>query len=100
MLPAAERNKADVKALFAAAQTAHIDIVHLIYRQDRYELESKDYEFSRATVLHHWAAGQRDMRRTIEHPDLLNKSNVDDGVTVYDLAHDHQPGTKSKKAPL
>ena len=28
------------------------------------------------------------MRRTFEHPDLLTKSNVDDGVTVYDLAHD------------
>ncbi|HEX5125582.1 MAG TPA: patatin-like phospholipase family protein [Rhodocyclaceae bacterium] len=88
-LPPELRNSPDVKALEAANRTAHIDIVHLIYRQNRFELESKDYEFSRNTVLEHWAAGQRDMRRTIEHPDLLTRSNVDDGVTVYDLAHDH-----------
>jgi len=89
MLPAAERNTKAIKELTAANQTAHIDIVHLIYRQDRFELESKDYEFSRASVIRHWESGRRDMQCTIEHPDLLSKSNVDDGVTVYDLAHDH-----------
>lgn len=90
MLPASKRDTPEIKQLIAANQTAYIDIVHLIYRQDRYELESKDYDFSHACVLAHWDAGRRDMRRTIEHPDLLNKSNVDDGITVYDLAHDHQ----------
>ncbi|HSD38471.1 MAG TPA: patatin-like phospholipase family protein [Rhodocyclaceae bacterium] len=89
MLPEAERKSEDIRALAAANQTAHIDIVHLIYRQNRFELESKDYEFSRRSVLEHWESGRRDMHRTIEHPDLLNKSAVDDGVTVYDLAHDH-----------
>lgn len=89
MLPAAERKTPAIKELAAANQTAHIDIVHLIYRQDRFELESKDYEFSRASVIRHWESGRRDMQCTIEHPDLLSKSSVDDGVTVYDLAHDH-----------
>ncbi|MEC5384426.1 patatin-like phospholipase family protein [Uliginosibacterium sp. H3] len=93
MLPEAERESDDIKQLAAANQTTHIDIVHLIYRQSRFELESKDYEFSRRSVLEHWESGRRDMHRTIEHPDLLRKSAVDDGVTVYDLAHDHlQPG--------
>ena len=62
--------------------------MHLIYRQSRYEQESKDYEFSRATVLQHWQAGQHDMQRTVAHPDWLSASNPDDGITVYDLAHD------------
>ena len=88
-LPASERNAVDIKELAAANRTAHVDIVHLIYRQNRFELESKDYEFSRTSVLEHWAAGKRDMQCTVEHPDLLNKSRVDDGVTVYDLAHAH-----------
>lgn len=87
-LPAQQRDTPDVKALAAANQVAHIDIVHLIYRQNRFELDSMDYEFSRSSVLEHWAAGQRDMERTIAHPDLLTKSNVDDGVNVYDLAHE------------
>ena len=88
-LPPKVRASADIKALEAANHTTHIDIVHLIYRQNRFELESKDYEFSRDAVLEHWASGQRDMRHTIEHPDLLTRSTVDDGVTVYDLAHNH-----------
>ena len=86
-LPAKLRSTEDINALVAANRTAHVDIVHLIYRQNRFELESKDYEFSRTSVLEHWAAGKRDMQCTVEHPDLLNKSSVDDGVTVYDLAH-------------
>ncbi len=87
-LPLKVRNRPDVKKLQAASRAEHIDIVHLIYRQDKFELESKDYEFSRDTVLEHWAAGLRDMKYTVEHPDLLTKSKVDDGVTVYDLAHE------------
>jgi NTE family protein len=90
-LPAKQRSHPDIQALVHANKSAHIDIVHLIYRQSPFELESKDYEFSRATVHEHWMAGQRDMQRTIAHPDLLMRARVDDGVTVYDLAHD-EPG--------
>ena len=87
-LPDKLRNRPDVKRLAGACAASHVDIVHLIYRQSRYEQESKDYEFSRATVLQHWQAGQHDMQRTVAHPDWLSASNPDDGVTVYDLAHD------------
>ena len=85
-LPAKQRQRADIRMLRAANRTAHVDIVHLIYRQARSELESKDYEFSRDAVNEHWAAGRRDMRLTVSHPDLLIGARVDDGVTVYDLA--------------
>jgi NTE family protein len=88
-LPAKERNRAAIKELQHANRTAHIDVVHLIYRESAFELESKDYEFSREAVEEHWAAGKRDMRRTIEHPELLIHHRVDDGVTVYDLASDN-----------
>ena len=88
MLPAERRDDPRVKRLASSCQAGHIDIVHLIYRQNRFELESKDYEFSRATVLEHWQAGQRDVRNTEAHPELLSRSMPDDGVTVYDLAHE------------
>ena len=87
-LPASVRNRPEVKRLASDCDTSHVDIVHLIYRQSRFEQESKDYEFSRATMLQHWQAGQHDMQRTVAHPDWLTKSSPDDGVTVYDLAHD------------
>ena len=89
-LPPELRNHPEVKALATANHAPHVDIVHLIYRQDRFELESKDYEFSRDTMLAHWAAGRRDMRRSVEHPEWLTRSSLDEGITVYDLAHDER----------
>lgn len=85
-LPASMRNEPEVKYLTEATRTAHLDIVHLIYRQNQFELESKDYEFSRATMLAHWEAGLADMQQTLDHPDWLRMATEDDGVVVYDLA--------------
>jgi NTE family protein len=85
-LPASMKRDPDVQYLMSQCKVAHVDIVHLIYRQTRYELESKDYEFSRATVLEHWEAGRADMQRTIEHPEWLLRSSVEDGITIYDLS--------------
>lgn len=35
-----------------------VSIVHLIYQRRAYESRAKDYEFSRETMLEHWAAGR------------------------------------------
>jgi NTE family protein len=83
-LPAELRDDPRIQAVTALACAAPIDIVHLIYRHKRYELDSKDYEFSRASVREHWAAGERDLAGTLAHPDTLKRSGMDDGVTVYD----------------
>ena len=80
-----------VKHLADAVRTSHTDIVQLIYRQASYELESKDYEFSRVSVLEHWQAGQRDMRDTITHPEWLKSTGIDEGVTQYDLTRHTRP---------
>jgi NTE family protein len=85
-LPPALRRDPDVLRLEEVNHTTHVDIVHLIYRQSAFELESKDYDFSRSTMLEHWAAGQRDMQNTLAHPEWLTQSGGEDGVTVYDLA--------------
>ena len=88
-LPARMKNDPDVQVLASECHVAHVDIVHLIYRQSRYELESKDYEFSRATVREHWEAGRSDMQRTIDHPEWLSRVRMEEGITVYDLSHEH-----------
>jgi len=84
-LPAQVRRDPGIEELQKLLITAPVDIVHLIYRQKTYEHESKDYEFSRASVLEHWQAGKRDMADTLEHPEWLHKSGLDDGVSMYDL---------------
>lgn len=75
----------EVKHLRQFAQVAPLDIVHLIYRHGQQELESKDYEFSRVTMLERWAAGRRDMEDTLNHPDWLKCAGRAEGATQYDL---------------
>src|SRR5207249_3253956 len=53
-LPPKFRDDPRVEILNEMTDAAPVDIVHLIYRIKRYELESKDYEFSRASVREHW----------------------------------------------
>ena len=85
-LPAHLRDEPEVAALCQHLHSEPIDIVHLIYRHKPYELDSKDYEFSRLTVQEHWQAGVRDMRHTLEHPEWLRPQAQAGGVTTYDLA--------------
>ena len=94
-LPARLRRDAAVDALKQHMTCQPVEIVHLIYRNKAYELDSKDYEFSRAMVEEHWEAGVRDMRNTIAHPEWLN-STTDNGVTTFDLA---EPGPGKVKRP-
>ncbi len=81
----------EVQHLEAFANVAPIDLVHLIYRQGPEERESKDYEFSRVSVMERWEAGRRDMLDTITHPDWLKHAGVESGATQYDLARHSRP---------
>ena len=82
-LPARLQDDPDVLMLAESIRNAPTDIVQIIYRKASYELESMDYEFSRASVLEHWQAGQTDMSDTLTHPEWLKFSGFDDGVTQY-----------------
>lgn len=84
-LPASLRNDPSVLAVQSQLTHEPIDIFHLIYRDKPYELESKDYEFSRAAVEEHWESGVRDMRSTLAHPELLRADATVNGVTTFDL---------------
>ena len=84
-LPPALRDDPSVAAVQAQLTHQPIDIFHLIYRDKPYELESKDYEFSRAAVDEHWEAGLRDMRATLAHPEALRGEAQQNGVTTFDL---------------
>jgi NTE family protein len=95
-LPARLRTDPAVATLKAHMTHQPVDIVHLIYRDKPYELDTKDCEFSRAMVEEHWAAGMRDMRSTIAHPEWL-QSATENGVTTYDLT---EPGPGKVRHPV
>nr|WP_251010842.1 patatin-like phospholipase family protein [Variovorax paradoxus] len=96
-LPASLRKDASVAAVCAQLTHQPIEIVHLIYRDKPYELDSKDYEFSRASVDEHWESGMRDICNTLEHPELLQSASLVNGVTTFDLT---QPSAPRVRHPM
>jgi NTE family protein len=68
------------------ADPAVYNVVQLIYRSPSYEGQSKDYEFSRQTMEEHWAAGRRDAKITLAHPEVLAlPTSSNNAVHVYDF---------------
>lgn len=61
-------------------------------------LDSKDYEFSRATMTEHWRAGERDVCAALSHPELLQGETVN-GVTTFDLARLDAPQVRRPAGP-
>jgi NTE family protein len=57
----------EIKVLNAFARENAVSIVQLIYRGAAYESGSKDYEFSRATMNDHWAAGLTDGQKAAKN---------------------------------
>jgi NTE family protein len=86
-LPEELKNSPEAQLLSTVAHRKVYNIVHLIYRARNYEGHSKDYEFSRASMEEHWRAGYHDARRTLRHPEILERPNGE-GVLTFDLAQD------------
>jgi NTE family protein len=86
-VPAELRNDPDMQELLARTRItcSGFDIVHLIYRAKQYEHHSKDYEFSRDTMLEHWASGRADVLQTLSDPRWTEREPARHGVRVFDL---------------
>jgi NTE family protein len=85
LLPDEHKNHPAVQQVLALRMPKPAHVVHLIYRPARHVLDSKDYEFSRASVELRWQAGMRDLAATIEHPDWLKPTRHNATITTYDL---------------
>jgi NTE family protein len=68
------------------------NLIQLIYRAKGYEGDSKDYEFSRLSMVDHWRAGYDDTVRTLRHPEVLERPRSAEGVFTFDIAeHEGEP---------
>jgi NTE family protein len=67
------------------AQENALTVVQLIYRRKAYESTSKDYEFSRATMLEHWASGVQAVRRSLEERDAILGPRQAGETRVFDV---------------
>ncbi len=81
------RTDPDLAYLIEQASVPSMTLVHLIYKSkhDQHSF-SKDYEFSRASIETHWAAGKADVEATFAHPSWRNRLAPARGeVKVLDL---------------
>lgn len=76
----------EIQKLLAEADDKVYNIAHLIYRAKGYEGDSKDYEFSRASMEDHWKAGYEDTVKTLKHPEVLQRPTSPDGLNIFDLS--------------
>ncbi|WP_348536441.1 patatin-like phospholipase family protein [Labrys miyagiensis] len=75
----------DIDLLNRALNRKTCNVVQLIYRAQKYEGASKDYEFSRLMMEEHWAAGYRDARHSLDHPEIFRKPRNAEGFVSYDF---------------
>ena len=77
-LPPDLRDNPHARRLADAACENAVNIVHLIYRGKPHENGHRDYEFSRATMIQHWASGMRAARQAMTRgADILNPVGAD-----------------------
>jgi NTE family protein len=65
LVPPARRAHPQVQQMLNASTDAAITVVHLIHRHKGSETQTRDYEFSRASMLEHWQAGHADMAHSL-----------------------------------
>ena len=84
-LPEDMRGCEEAKILSSFGDQKVYSLVHLIYRAKQYEGDSKDYEFSRRSMMEHWRAGYNDTVRTLRHPEALSRPTNDEGLSTFDV---------------
>src|SRR5690606_5694973 len=83
-LPDELRNSEAARVLDGERDAHVYNIVHLIYRPQNYEGDTKDFEFSRLTMEEHWRSGLNDARRTLRHREIFEPASGPDGVFTFD----------------
>lgn len=96
-LPDALADSPEARALKDLFRDGAVNIVHLIYRTRPWESGARDFEFSRTTMLDHWAQGRAAVAAVIAKGNELLARNINHGRSAtFDLARTGQ--IKEKQA--
>ncbi|HVY33865.1 MAG TPA: patatin-like phospholipase family protein [Caulobacteraceae bacterium] len=71
------------------AKLPAMTILHLIYQQQSYEGNAKDYEFSADSMREHWDSGHADTKRTLMRKDWLAMPPDNTGIVTHDVHREH-----------
>lgn len=86
MLPKEMCSQPDVQRMRALVNDNAVNIVHLIYKVQKWESGMRDFEFSRATMEVHWQQGIDAVRATMQKGDILAQNILDGKTAAFDLA--------------
>ncbi|MDX3900793.1 MAG: DUF3734 domain-containing protein [Sphingobium sp.] len=95
-LPPEMHDDPDVRQLRDYVDVGSVNIVHLIYRTRAWESGARDFEFSRSTMLDHWAQGRDAVEEVMHKGDLIARNILDGKSATFDL--DSPDHLKEKKA--
>ncbi|HLJ00434.1 MAG TPA: patatin-like phospholipase family protein [Bradyrhizobium sp.] len=90
-LPDDLRNDPSAVLLRQASRENTVTVVHLIYKGKKYESSSKDYDFSHLAMVEHWEAGVRDVHRSMQHKEWLERPQSGETMVTYDLSGEEGP---------
>ena len=100
-LPADLHELPEAKALRLMSCPSQMDIVHLIYRPFERQGWSKDFEFSRGTMLDRWQAGRSDAEITLAKAPWQAPFPAGCGTRISDVLHDlYVEEVRHAKAPV
>lgn len=85
-LPEDVRSRADYAQLAEQVSSAKCyNVVHLIFRNQPYDLHYKDHQFGLAAMREHWRHGLTDIRKTLKNPERLAMPDRDIGFVTHDV---------------
>jgi NTE family protein len=84
-VPAALRRDADIRKCLAEASEATMTILHLVHEGNADDLAGTMGDFSPATMLRRWQAGETDVATSLAHPLWLAPPPRRLGVVVHEL---------------
>jgi len=98
-LPADLTADANVQLLTDFARESAVTVVQFIYRDRAYEGSFKDVEFSRQSMLDHWASGVADGHRYTSDPDRHANDAGPGGAVAIDPGLIAHPATPEREPP-
>lgn len=88
-IPEEVRLQADYAELAEQISSAKCyNVVHLIFRNQPYDLHYKDHQFGLAAMREHWKHGLADIRKTLGNPACLAMPSRDIGFVTHDIHRD------------
>jgi NTE family protein len=90
-LPPELKAKAHAQHLAKLSCEPAVSVVQLVYRQKPYEGGTRDYEFSRQSMLDHWAAGLDNVQDFLDKPGRSLEPLPDGEVATFDPSWNPAP---------